>query len=255
MAQAGSFCWNELHSTDVAKAKAFYTAVLGWKYKEMPMPGEAGIYSMTQIDGKDASGLGGMPPGTPPGVPSHWSIYVAVEDVDATVKKALELGAKTLMPAFDIPQVGRMAVIQDPTGATISLWWNKSTHSGSLAEPTKEGAFCLAELMTTNVDRAAGFYTKLFPWKTKAEDTSYTEWQLGGQSIGGLMAIPKEAKGMPPSWMPYFTVADVAKTADLVKKNGGKLLNGPMEIPKVGKFATVQDPQGGVFNLYQATHR
>ena len=249
--QAGSFIWSELHTTDVAGAKTFYAAVLGWKYKEMPLPGGEGIYVMPQIDGKDVAGMGGMMPGTPKGTPPHWSLYVAVSDVDATMKKVSELGGKALMPGFDIPNVGRMAILQDPTGGVIALF-GAGGHQGSAADPNREGAFCWAELMTDNVDKAASFYTKIFPWKTKAEDTSYTEWQLDGKSIGGLMTIPKEAKGMPANWMPYFTVVDVAKSVEKAKKAGGKILNGPMEIEKVGKFATVQDPQGGAFNLYQS---
>ena len=252
--KAGDFCWIELMTTDVAKVRPFYTALLGWKYKEVPMPGGmGGTYVMPQVDGIDAAGMSRMDPQQAKQMPPHWGLYVAVENVDATQKKATELGGKVLMPAFDIPDVGRMAVIQDPSGAVISLYWKDGKHSGfgtgSFAEKT--GAFCWGELMTDNIDRAKTFYTKLFGWTTGG-DPSYVEWMNGGRHIGGMMTIPKEAKGMPPAWVAYFTVPDTRKAIDIAKQNGGKMLDGPREMEGVGIFATIQDPAGAVFSLYQS---
>ena len=257
MHAAGTFCWTELMTTDVAKAKTFYANVLGWKYKEVPMPGGAGgNYVMPQIEGKDAAGMSNMDPKQMKSVPPHWGLYVAVTDVDASYKKATEVGGKGLMPPFDIPGVGRMAVLQDPTGAVFSLWWQKGTHEGFGVDATKtgkaaNGAFCWGELMTDNLDRAQPFYTKLFGWTTKVgshEGSKYVEWMAGDKAIGGMMPIPPGVK-MPPAWMAYFTVPDVDKAADAVKKSGGTVHMGPMDVPNVGRMATVADPQGAVFNV------
>lgn len=254
MHRAGDFCWTELMTTDVAKVCPFYATVLGWSYKEVPMPGVAGgTYVMPQVSGVDAGGMSNMDPEQAKQMPPNWGLYVAVDDVDASQKKATELGGKVVMPAFDIPEVGRMAVIQDPTGAVLSLWWKDGKHSGfgtgNFAEKT--GAFCWGELMTGNVDKARDFYTKLFGWKTGG-DANYVEWMNGDRHIGGMMAIPKEAAGMPPAWLAYFTVPDTKKAVELATKNGGKLLHGPREMAGVGVFAAIADPTGAVFNVYQS---
>ena len=253
MHAAGTFCWTELMTTNVGKAKPFYKAVLGWDYKEVPMPGGSGTYTMPQVGGKDAGGFSDLDPNLAKnGVPPHWGLYVAVTDVDATFKKAGELGGKGLMQPFDIPNIGRMAVLQDPTGATISLWWQKGNHSGFGTDAAKNsadanGGFCWGELMTSNIDKAQSFYSKLFGWKTKGSP-DYVEWEINGQAIGGMMPIPQGQK-MPSVWMPYFAVANADKAIDAAKKNGGKVLMGPMDMDNVGRFAAVQDPQGAAFNV------
>ena len=109
------FIWNELVTQDVPKAKKFYTSLFGWKTKPF---GGGMDYTLFQ-QGKD--GAGGVMKCPKPGLPSHWLPYVAVKDVDAAVKKAKKLRAKILMEPFDIPTVGRIAVISDPQGAAIGI--------------------------------------------------------------------------------------------------------------------------------------
>lgn len=115
----------------------------------------------------------------------------------------------------------------------------------------KHGQFDWCELMTTDVDAAKKFYTMLFGWET--EDMSmpgmtYTVVKVGGQGVGGIMPIPENAKGMPPMWGAYVTVDDVDKTAQLAQKLGGKLHVPPTDIPTVGRFCVIEDPQGAVIN-------
>ena len=113
----GNFYWNELMTRDVEKAKKFYGAAVGWTFDAMPMPN--GTYWVAQMGGKP---VGGMFPMSGPdfdGVPEHWMSYLAVDDVDARVKKATSAGAKLMKPAFDVPGVGRIAIVQEPGGAYI----------------------------------------------------------------------------------------------------------------------------------------
>jgi predicted enzyme related to lactoylglutathione lyase len=114
----GAFCWNELGTTDVEAAKKFYTELLGWTLKA----GDAGtmIYNEIVVNGQAMGGIYQMGPEFGD-APSHWMPYVAVDDVDASSKRAEELGGKVCVPPSDIPNVGRFSVITDPTGATISL--------------------------------------------------------------------------------------------------------------------------------------
>ncbi|MFZ5981236.1 MAG: VOC family protein [Candidatus Zixiibacteriota bacterium] len=114
----GSFCWNELVTRDIGTAKKFYTDLLGWTVREMPM--RNGVYTVFKAGDKDIGGMYAVSPEMG-GVPSHWMGYIAVEDVDALAKKAGELGGMVIVPPTDVPEVGRMAVITDPTGAAVAL--------------------------------------------------------------------------------------------------------------------------------------
>ena len=114
----GTFCWNELASKDVETAKRFYSELLGWNLKE----GNAGGMVYTEISAGNRS-IGGMYQMTEEfgNAPSHWMSYVAVDDVDKLAARVVELGGSVCVPPTDIPHVGRFSVINDPTGATISL--------------------------------------------------------------------------------------------------------------------------------------
>ena len=111
------------------------------------------------------------------------------------------------------------------------------------------GAFSWHELMTTDVAAAKRFYRELFNWDTETAPmpgTDYVVIKVAGNSVGGMMALPPEMKGMPPSWSLYITVKDVDATARKVTELGGRILRPPQDIPKVGRFCVLQDPQGAV---------
>ena len=113
----GSFYWNELVTRDVEKAKNFYGATIGWTFDGMPMPD--GTYWVAKMGDKAVSGLFPIAGPQWDGVPEHWMSYLAVDDVDARVKKAVAAGAKLMKPIFDIPGVGRIAILTEPGGAGI----------------------------------------------------------------------------------------------------------------------------------------
>ena len=115
----------------------------------------------------------------------------------------------------------------------------------------QHGAFSWNELLTTDVEAAKDFYTKLFGWTTQdmpMEGMTYTVVGAGGKDVGGIMKIPAEAEGMPPAWGCYVTVDDIDTTVRTAKQLGGKVLVGPMDIPDVGRFCVIQDPQGAVIS-------
>jgi len=116
---AGTFCWNELMTADVEKVKAFYTKLLGWTTREMDM-GPNGTYTVWVNQGKDVGGCMKIGPEMD-NVPPHWMSYIAVPDVDASVRTASNLGGKLIVPPTDIPNVGRFAILGDPGGAAISI--------------------------------------------------------------------------------------------------------------------------------------
>lgn len=123
MTPHGAFHWNELMTTDLEGAKAFYGKTLGWRFDGMPMPD--GTYWVATSGSQPVAGLmdatGMLPPGTPP----HWFCYIAVDDVDARVADAVAQGATVLKPAFDIPNVGRIVILTDPQG--VAQGWMTPT--------------------------------------------------------------------------------------------------------------------------------
>jgi predicted enzyme related to lactoylglutathione lyase len=118
MADHGTFYWNELMSRDAEKAKAFYAATIGWSFEGMKMP-EGGTYWIAKMNGKSVAGIMPMGPdfkGPPTDV---WFAYLAVDDVDARVAKAKQAGAQIAREPFDVPGVGRIAILQEPSGAHV----------------------------------------------------------------------------------------------------------------------------------------
>ena len=114
----GKFYWNELMARDVAKAKKFYADTLGWSFDAMPMP-DGGTYWLAKMNDVPVGGIFDISGPDYKGVPEGWMPYIAVDDVDARVNKAVAAGAKIMKPAFDVPNVGRIVVLQEPGGAGI----------------------------------------------------------------------------------------------------------------------------------------
>jgi uncharacterized protein len=246
----GRFCWVELGTTDQPAAKAFYGGLFGWEAHDQPIgPGE--VYTMLKKAGRDAAAAYTLRPDQK-GVPPHWQIYVAVETADKAAARAKELGATVLAPPFDVFDAGRMAVLQDPTGAVFAVW-EARRHPG-LGIVDEPGAFCWAELLTRDKQKAAAFYTGLFGWDTKG-DPRYTEWTQGKESIGGMMEIQKEWGDTPPHWLAYFQVEDADRSAEKAKSLGATVMMGPQDIPEVGRFVLLRDPQGAAFYIIKLTGR
>ncbi|MEE9494702.1 MAG: VOC family protein [Gammaproteobacteria bacterium] len=122
-----------------------------------------------------------------------------------------------------------------------------------MTEPMKQhGAFSWNELMTTDVDAAKSFYGKLFGWALEdmpMSDMRYTMAKVGDQDVAGMMPMPPDAGGMPPAWGAYVTVDDVEASAKQAEALGGKILMAPRDIPDVGRFCVISDPQGAVLSM------
>ena len=110
--------------------------------------------------------------------------------------------------------------------------------------------------MTNDVAGAKAFYGELFGWEMHDEqmpEFTYTMLKAGDRDVGGMMAIPAEAQGMPPAWGSYVTVDDVDKQAMLAEKLGGRIIVPPSDIPNVGRFAVISDPQGALLSMIAYT--
>lgn len=239
----GSVCWFECGTTDVAAAKTFYTKLFGWNTVDTPMPGEGdGKYTMLKVGNAEIAGMYDLNAPMFEGIPSHWMSYITVKDLDASTEKAKELGATILMGPMDVPDVGRMTFIADPTGAHISMF-ELGGHDGMDAKATNLGWI---ELHTADTAAAKAFYTELFDWNAKEDPSGgYTEFQVAGKSIGGMIAIPKEQQDhMPANWLPYAMVDDCDASLKTASDLGAKVVVAAQDIPNVGRFGVFADPTG-----------
>jgi predicted enzyme related to lactoylglutathione lyase len=254
----GAFCWVELATTDQNAAIGFYSKVFGWSANNMPM-GPNDFYTIFQLEGRDAAaGCTLRPEELSHGIPPHWKLYVAVESADASAARAPQLGGTVLAPPFDVFDAGRMAVVQDPTGATLCLWQpNKNTGIGISAS---HGTLCWADLNTPDRGRAAEFYSALFGWQIMKEDenSKHDYWHIknGEEFIGGMPPAEHLPPGAPAHWLAYFTAADCDASAAEAKNLGATLCMPPTDFEDVGRISVIADPQGAAFAIFKAAaHR
>ncbi len=243
----GKFVWFEHVSNDVAKARAFYTALCGWTVQPMPM-GEQPY----DIIMNGAAGIGGFR-GAEPGMPSHWASYLSVSDVDTSFAAAVAAGAKGLMPPMDFGAVGRAAAVADPTGAAVCLWKGAQDDPADV-EKTPVGGWFWNELFTTDAKAAVAFYEKALGF-------SHDEMDMGPQGIyymlkdaaGAMRAgVMQQPPGMavPSNWLPYVHVADCDAAAAKATALGAQAITmPPTDIPNIGRFAVVIDPLGAAIAI------
>jgi hypothetical protein len=247
---AGEFCWFELGTSDQAAAKNFYSSLFGWTANDFPM-GPEGSYTIFQLEGRDCAAAYTLQKQmVEQGIPPHWMIYVAVDSADASAAKCPDLGGKVLQAPFDVFDFGRMAVLQDPTGATFSIWEARK-HKGS-AITEVPGTMNWGELSTNDTAKAVEFYSGLFGWKMMTgEGGDYLHINNGKQMIGGIPPAAHRDPNIPPHWLMYFTVADCDASASKATSMGASLMLPPMTMEKVGRFGVIRDPQGAVFAIFQ----
>ena len=252
----GAFCWIELATTDQNAAKSFYGSLFGWSVKDFPMDPD-NFYSMFQLEGSDAAAAYTLrAEQRAQGVPPHWMLYVAVQSADDAASRAAELGGTVLAPAFDVFDVGRMAVLQDPTGATFSVW-QPTQHTG-IGIAGVDGTLCWADLSTPDQARAGEFYSRLLGWTIGKEDEGghgYFHIKNGEEFIGGIPPAKHRDPKSPPHWLAYFTVSDCDAAAARAKELGARFYVAPTTFEDVGRFAVLADPQGAVFAIFQASRR
>jgi hypothetical protein len=237
--------WHEVGTTDLKAGEDFYSKVMGWKaesWSQNPSyklfiarrEAKAGLYLIVD-----------MPNTVTP--PPAWLSYIGTPDVDATVRQAVELGGKVIVSAYNVPNVGRMAHLQDPQGAMFAV---SSQEKRSRYQDPQLGDFSWHELMTTNWQTAFDFYAKLFGWeKMESMDMGpmgiYQIFGTGGHQLGGMF----NPGGLPggPLWIPYVMVADARRTAELAKSLGATIANGPTEVPGGDWVFTGIDTRGAMF--------
>ncbi len=249
----GAPCYFELSTPDRVSAGVFYGPLFGWDLVDMPVGDGVNTYVIAALDGDTVAGIGGQLPEME-GEPACWDVFLAVDDVDAVAAKVEPAGGKLEAAPFDVLELGRMAVVHDPTGARVNLW-----QAGSMvgtARKSEPGTLSWSELTTTDVELATQFYVEtlgLTEETVKAGDVHYATMAVGGESVCG--ATHALSPGIAPHWTAFFDVIDIDARVVQVLELGGTVINDPFEVEGVGRIAIVADPQGGMFALMEHDQR
>lgn len=250
--QLGRFAWYELLTTDVAAAGAFYRKAVGWGLKDELTPKLA--YTVVRSGSVPVGGLLDIPDeGRRLGATPRWMGYVAVDDLDGTAAQIRRLGGTIFVPPTDT-NIGRIAVVADPQKATFGLI-EEPTHGrskpGGLDEPGRVGWH---ELLAGDRTVIFDFYRALFGWQKADAQADPADWyqlfSADGQTVGGMLTkLPSVAQ---PCWLHYFNVDDIGAATKQVNAGGGRILQGPIELPDGCWIARCVDPQGALFALQGA---
>ncbi|MCB1391385.1 MAG: VOC family protein [Rhodobacteraceae bacterium] len=238
-------CWYELTTPDPDRAGEFYGAVIGWSVAKAPMEGFD--YYIASEGGTMCAGM--MAP-QEDGMPSFWCTYFAVTDCDATAAAVVADGGTQMVPPSDIPGTGRFALLTDPQGAVFGILQPLPDGTGGAFDPGKPGHGAWHELMTSDPEAALAFYGKHFGWEASTampmgEMGTYQLFKGAKGDMGGMMGLMQP--GMPPAWLPYTGVASVDAAKAAIEKAGGKIANGPMEVPGGAWIVQCVDPLGAMF--------
>jgi predicted enzyme related to lactoylglutathione lyase len=250
--QQGTPSWIEYSSADQAASKEFYSQLFGWGYDDQPMTDDQGVslgtYSLAQVQGDKIAGLG---PVMAPDQPASWGVYLATDDVDATVEKARQAGAQIQVEPMDVPDQGRMAWIQDPGGASVGLWQDKG-FAGSV-RANEPGTNAWNELTVADPAATGQFYSDVLGLEVQTADMGpdnppYTMFAANGKLVAGTMTLDGD---MQPHWNVYFKVDDVDDTVATAEQLGATVVAPAFDVPGQGRFGYLRDPQGATFNLMQ----
>lgn len=246
-----SFFWYELMTDDVDAASDFYAAVVGWRPQDFP--GSPGMprYVVMNAGERGVGGIMAVPAGAGPGMRPAWFGYIHTRDTDAATQAVQQAGGAVCRAPDDIPGVGRFSVVADPQGAVFNFL--QPNGPDMLPAPAgTPGHVGWHELYAGDWRAAFDFYSSQFGW-TKDREVDMGEmgiYQLfaaGGEAIGGMMDKPPQVPR--PAWQFYFNVPGIDAAIGTVAGKGGKVLMGPMEVPRGQWVAQCQDPQGAHFAL------
>jgi predicted enzyme related to lactoylglutathione lyase len=249
--KAGEICWVNMLTPRPAEARAFFGDLLGWTYVEMPSLGHT-----AQVGGRDICGLFDVQgPHASPGTPPHIGILVKVDGADATCEKVKTLGGEA-RHAFDIAEEGRIARCTDPNGADFVVWEPRK-FLGTDVDSSHHGAPSWFETMTTDIDRAAEFYSRLFGWTQVSAPgfgSSRIAFKRGTDYVAGVAQISSPVANMQPHWAIYFTVKEADQSSRQAVRLGATLCTPVQNSPGGGHFCGITSPQGVTFYVIEYPH-
>ena len=244
----GTPCWIDLFTSEPERSQAFYAAVLGWEFEDQ---GSAyGGYVLATKDGERVAGLMRNPGDS--GSPDAWSTYLATADVEASVARATEAGARVLAPALAVGDLGSMAVLVDPAGAVVGLW-QAGAHTG-FGRHDEPGSVVWAECHSKGFEASRQFYADVAGWSYEvlgdSDDFRYLTARVDGRDVAGLM---DSARFLPDAvgshWAVYLGTEDVDAAQALAEEHGATVLMGATDTP-FGRIADLVDPTGAPIKLH-----
>ncbi|CAN7528504.1 VOC family protein [Arthrobacter sp. LjRoot78] len=271
---AGEICWTDLQTKDVEAAKAFYAAVFGWRYEDLPTP-DGRSYSKAFL-GDDLITV--IAPQNPQqessGTAAQWNIYFAVADAGAIVEETPHAGGAVEFGPEEVEDTGVMVFLAPPGGGTTGVW-QPGTHTGT-ARYNESGALAWAELLTPEPQAAVAFFQQLFGHEVteypQDDGGTYTTLMVDGAEVAGIAPLPLEdeeddegaATGADPEsdtedvlqagWQVYFGVDSITEAVAAAVAAGAVVLvepEGDGDDEDAGRVATLSDPQGGIFSLLE----
>ncbi len=247
MIEHGRFVWYELMTTDMAAARAFYAAVVGWDARDASTVDLT--YALFTSAHTAVGGLMDLPvEARRKGATPRWMGYVAVDDVDASASQLKRLGGAIFVPPTDT-NIGRIAVVADPQAATLALVSGLKLGEAAPAASGQMARVGWHELLAVDPTSAFAFYGKLFGWqKVDAESGAlgnYQSFAAGGQTLGGMFS--KREREPFPFWLYYINVDDIEAATQRVRSLGGRIFEGPLQVPGGSWVARCIDPQGAMF--------
>lgn len=247
---SGTISWVDLSTPDVVGARSFYAELFGWALDVQQTA--MGDYIVASSGGREVAGMMAKAPemaGTPP----VWTVFVVVDDIEATLARVTAGGGEVVQTPFEIPGGARVAVVADPSGAMFALI-SGGRESDYPYYSEEVGAVCWAELMTGDVQAAKEFYREVFGWSAETDDTGpvrYTVCSLGDDPVAGIIARPQDLPAVvPDSWSVYFGVADCEATQTRAAELGGSVILPATPTP-MGPFAVLADPAGAAFQVME----
>ncbi|GAA4284421.1 VOC family protein [Brevibacterium daeguense] len=247
----GTPVWISLNCQDVEAARRFYTNLFGWTFT--PPEESMGGYQLIML-GEET--VGGMmrsmnPDGSPADVPSAWTVFLHVRDIEAAVESAASASARVLTAPMRAGDMGALAELIDPGGAAVGLWQPGSF--GGFRITGSVGTAVWFECMATDFGAALPFYRDVLEWdiafmNDSGESPTYVTHGAGEAAVAGLCDASEWFDA--PLWRIYVAVEDTDAAVGRVQDGGGRLLDGPVDSP-FGRLATVADPEGATFQLIQ----
>lgn len=241
--------WADCATTDLSALEKFYSAVVGWTADHVT-GSDGSTYSQQRLDGKLVAGIYELNQQmSSMGVSPHWGTYVEVDNLEMTLELVKAEGGMVLDGPLEEPDVGIIAIIQDPVGAYLRLWHSTPNYGGEVFNIP--GAMIWNELNTKEPEKATSFYEKVLGVvvETMKDPTPYTLLKVDGRPVAGVLKTTPEIGDFPPSWDVYFASSDVDDTMKKVIAAGGKALRGPFDIPGADRMAVFQDPHDAVFEV------
>ena len=253
----GAPSWAELDTTDEQGALSFYSALFGWEDNPQEItPGW--FYHMQKLNGLPACSIYKQSEEElAQNVPSHWNLYFTVGSVDETVEAIKGNGGQIVFGPMDVFEAGRMAMCQDPQEAYFAIW-QANQHIGCRVKE-ETGAMFWNELLTTDRSAAVDFYVAVLGVERGEvmQPHEYAMLQAGGVNVAGVMQITPDMGEFPPHWTVYFGVDSADDAVAKAQSMGATVFVPPTDIvpvegqPPIGRFASLADPQGAAFSIFQ----